>query len=124
MPQLDIYIVENMVLMVIFYYWINLLINWQILLINICINIQIKDLAYLLEKKKIKKIYKEIYFLKNKKYLKRILFLKNIYLKIINKIFFENLMDNYTILIKYFSLLKKKNYILLKNNIDFNRILF
>lgn len=126
MPQLDIYILHELVENVLILWGILFLLNIRYLLLNIFLSLKTIKLKFFVEKQLLKKIFKEINIKKNNKYLKKIiLILKNLYLNIKNKIFLENLLDIYSFNIKIYNIILKRNInnkIILKNNIELYRI--
>lgn len=125
MPQLDIYILWDLIHYVLLFWCLLFILNLSFLLINVFLSLRIIKLKYFIEKQLLKKIFKELYFLKNIKFFKNIILLiKNSFLNIKNKYFIEKLLDIYSINLNiYIKILKKKikNKILSKNNLEIYR---
>jgi len=126
MPQLDVYILYELVQTVLIFWCLLFLLNISNLLLNIFLSLKVIKLKFFVEKQLLKKIFKEVFFIKNNKYLKKIiLIITNLYLNIKNKIFVENLLDIYSLNIKIYNIILKKNVknnIISKNNIELYRI--
>lgn len=123
MPQLDVYILYQLIQNVLILWILLFLLNLYSFLFNIFLSLNVIKLKFFVEKQLLQKIFKEIFWKKNMKYLKKIFFLNiNIKINIKDKIFFENLLDIYSFHIKvYNKILKnkyKKNIIISKNNLE------
>jgi hypothetical protein len=125
MPQLDIYILYNLVQTILLFWCLLFLLNISNILLNIFLSLKIIKLKFFVEKQFLKKLFKEIFFFKNLRFFKKnLLLILNLYLNIKNKLFIENLLDIYNLTIKiYNKILKKniKNNIISKINLEFYR---
>ncbi len=125
MPQLDIYILFQLVQAVLLFWCLLFLLNISNFLLNIFLSLKTIKLKFFIEKQILKKIFKELFFYKNLQFLKwGLLLVLNLYLNIKNKIFIENLLDIFNLKIKiYNKFLKKgiKNNIISKINFEFYR---
>ena len=118
MPQLDIYILCQLVLSVLIFWSLLFLLNLNNLLINIFLSLKVIKIKFFIEKQLLKKIFKELYFIKNIKYIKKIItIITKLFLDVKKKIFTENILDIYNTNINIYNIKLKKKY---KNNI-YNR---
>lgn len=115
MPQLDIYILFQLVQAILLFWCLLFLLNISNFLLNIFLSLKIIKLKFFIEKQVLKKIFKELFFYKNLQFLKwGLLLILNLYLNIKNKVFIENLLDIFNLKIKIYNKILKKN---IKNNI-------
>lgn len=115
MPQLDIYILFQLIQAILFFWCLLFLLNISNFLLNIFLSLKTIKLKFFVEKQTLKKVFKELFFYKNLQFLKwGLLLVLNLYLNIKNKIFIENLLDIFNLKIKIYNKFLKKN---IKNNI-------
>jgi len=119
MPQLDIYILCELVNVVILLWNIIYILNIRKLLININLNIGSMRIKYFVEKQILKNIYSELFFKKNLKFLKKNLIIKKKNLDDIRENILENILEIFNTSKQLYFILIKKKYI--KNNIEFYR---
>jgi hypothetical protein len=125
MPQLDIYILCQLVLSVLIFWSLLFLLNLNNLLINIFLSLKVIKIKFFIEKQLLKKIFKELYFIKNIKYIKKIItIITKLFLDVKKKIFTENILDIYNTNINIYNIKLKKKYknnIISKNNLELYR---